>query len=328
MTDGETVLVTGGCGSIGSAIVRSFLQERSSCSVHVVDHNEHNLFTFERELARFGDRVRFTLADVRERDSLVTAMGDAETVVHTAGLKHVPLNESFPYEAVKTNVTGTQHVIEAARHAGVETVLGLSTDKAVTPTSTMGATKMLAERLLIAADAEAGDDDPAFGCIRLGNMIESNGSVYRTFADQIARGGPVTITHPEMTRFILPYSDAVAFVHTTLEELDGGEIHVPKMDAVRIEEVAKVMIDRYGDPGPPGIDLEVIGIRPGERLHERLFSDVEVRYAVEESDRYVLSPALETASPRHDPDEMTVPPSSETASHLTREEIDGLLAEF
>lgn len=328
MNQGTGILVTGGCGSIGSNVVKYALAEHSFDRVYVFDNSEHSVFNLKREISEYADRTRFVLGDIRESNKLDNVMGDVDIVVHTAGVKHVPLSEHHPYEAVKTNIDGTHQVIEAAKANDVDQVLGVSTDKAVKPTSTMGATKMIAERLLMAAARYAPQDGPAFGCVRFGNLLKSNGSAYQTFREQISSGGPVTLTHRDMTRFILSVDRTPEFVFTTLQEMSQGEIHVPKMKAIRIVDVVSVMIDKYApqDIPPSDIEIEITGLRPGERMHEYLITEPETRLVSERSDKYVVTPLAATSLQETNPPSKQVTPyCSRDASHLSKEEIRAFL---
>lgn len=197
---GKNVLVTGGCGSIGSHLVTEILEQDPSV-VRVLDNNEEGLFGLQQKLGAEAP-VRYLLGDVRDQDRLELAMEDIDVVFHAAALKHVTLNEYNPFETVQTNVQGTQNLIQAALEEEVESVVAISTDKASNPTSVMGATKLLSERLIIAANTYKGSRDTRFGCVRFGNVLGSSGSVVPIFIDQIREGGPVTVTDPDMTRFL------------------------------------------------------------------------------------------------------------------------------
>ncbi|WP_136592405.1 SDR family NAD(P)-dependent oxidoreductase [Salinigranum halophilum] len=324
----ERVLVTGGCGSLGSAIVDEFLTRRDVEQVYVFDHDERGLFNAEQDLKEHSDRITFVLGDVRDQEALEQAFADVDCVVHAAALKHVPVSEQNPYEAIKTNALATQNVIDAARATGVTRVLGVSTDKAAQPTSTMGATKMLAERLLMAADRET--DDVVFGGVRLGNVLGSSGSVVRIFEKQIADGGPVTVTHSDMTRFMFTPSEAAEFIVDSLDTLSGGEMLVPKMESVRIMDLADAMIETTApaEPGSADIDIDLIGMRPGERLHERLLTETEARSAIELEDSFLIPPQSEAGNELVSDGgaELETPYRSDRATHLSRDEVAELLS--
>jgi UDP-N-acetylglucosamine 4,6-dehydratase len=292
----KTILVTGGTGSIGSEIVRQLLDTKAEV-VRIFSRDETKQLDLLRRLmgrprSVHAGRIRFLIGDVRDRYRLKRAMEGVEVVFHAAALKHVPACEYNPFEAVQTNVLGTQHVIEAALDAGtVETVVGISTDKASAPTNTMGATKLLAERLMTATSMWA--KEVRLGCVRFGNVINSRGSVVPLMKEQIEKERAVTITDRRMTRFMMLIPDAAGLVLKAAamlregSECTGGEVFILKMPALRIEDLAKVMIGRLG--GDKG-KIESIGIRPGERLHERLLTEEETCWTDELKDMLIVKP--------------------------------------
>jgi FlaA1/EpsC-like NDP-sugar epimerase len=328
METDDRILVTGGCGSVGSAVVRTLSSERDVDTIYALDQNERALFDMQREF-RDDSRVEFVLADVRDQNRLEQVLRDVDIVVHTAALKHVPLSEANPYEAIKTNTVGTRRLIDAVEKTDVRCVLGVSTDKAAQPTSVMGATKMLAERLLTAANAESADT--TYANVRLGNVLGTSGSVMRIFEEQIEDGGPVTVTHPDMTRFVVLVSEAARFIVGAIDRMSGGEVLVPKMDAVRIMDLADVMIERGApaDVDPADIEIDIVGIRPGERLHERLLTDTEARNAVELDGSFVVTPRVEARNELVSDGGagLATPYHSDRATYLSLEEIGELLAE-
>lgn len=256
------------------------------------DNDEQSLYAMRRETDGEGPDLEYVLGDVRDKERLVSAMRGVDHVVHTAGLKQVPQSEHHPYESVMTNAIGTWNVVQAAREADVSSVLTLSTDKAVTPVSTMGASKMLAERVSRAAQYRAGTDGPTFDCVRLGNVIGSAGSVVPLFRSQIEQGGPVTVTDPEMTRFVMSERRAASFIVDRVADPDGGRVHVPKIERLRLGDLARAMIEEFAPPGTPAeqIEIERIGRRSGERFHEYLVGPTEVDRTVEHEDRYSVRP--------------------------------------
>lgn len=290
----KTVLITGGCGSIGSRLVNRILS-LDPAAVRVFDNNEEALFELQQ---RFNDdsRLRYLLGNVRDQDRLALAMDGVDVVFHTAALKHVSINEYNPFETVKTNVQGTQNLVRAALEEEVDSFVGISTDKASNPTSVMGATKLLSERLIIAANGYKGDRQTKFGCVRFGNVLGSSGSVVPIFLEQIRSGGPVTITDPNMTRFIMPIDDAVDLVLKGHDRMVGGEIFVLKMPAFQVGQLAQIMIDEYAPEfghHPDDIQRKRIGSRPGERTHEKLISEDEAHNARELENMYVILPEIE-----------------------------------
>ena len=293
LTD-RNVLVTGGCGSIGSRLVERIL-EKEPAVVRVLDTDEAALFDLQERYGKEG-RLRYLLGSVRDRDRLGMAIEDIDVVFHAAALKHVELTEYNPFEAVRTNVQGTQNLVRMAVEEEVDSFVNVSTDKASNPVSVMGATKLLSERLVIAANAYKGSKDTRFGCVRFGNVLGSSGSVVSVFLDQIREGGPVSVTDPEMTRFVMPVEDAVELVLEAHERMTSGEVFVLKMPAFRVGDLAQSMVERYGpafgyDPGE--IDVEVVGARPAERVHEKLVSADEALQARELEDMYVILPQID-----------------------------------
>jgi FlaA1/EpsC-like NDP-sugar epimerase len=291
--DGKQILVTGGCGSIGSKIVAK-LVESDADTIRVFDTDEESLFALKQ---RFDDpRLRFLLGDIRSRDRLEMAMENIDVVFHAAALKHVELNEYNPFEAIQTNVHGTQNLVRVALQEAVDSFIAISTDKASNPTSVMGATKLLSERLVTAANTYKGDRETTFACVRFGNVLGSSGSVIPVFMNQIANGGPLTVTDPEMTRFIMPTGRAVELVFQAHQQMEGGEVFVLKMPSIRIGTLADAMIEEYASKfgyDPNDIEKEIVGARPGERTHEKLVSADELSYAQELTDMYVILPQID-----------------------------------
>ena len=290
---GRTVLVTGGAGSIGSELVRQLLA-RDPAVVRVLDTDERELFALQEEFAH-DDRLRHLIGDVRDRSRLEMAIEDVDVVFHAAGLKHVELNEYNPFEAVQTNVQGTQNLIRVALEEEVESFVAISTDKASNPVSVMGATKLLSERLVTAANTYKGSRETRFGCVRFGNVLGSAGSVVPKFMNQIQQGGPVTVTDPEMTRFIMPIDEAAELVLTAHQRLTSGEVFVLKMNALRIGDLAEAMIERYAPEyghDPAEVDIDIVGARPAERVHEKLISADESINARELEQLFVILPHI------------------------------------
>lgn len=294
LTD-KRILITGGCGSIGSHLVEQVL-DNDPQFVRVLDVNEEGLFSLERELSEYDTSLRFLLGDVRDRDRLEMAIEGIDVVFHAAALKHVELNEYNPFEAVQTNVHGTQNLVRIAMEEEVERFVAISTDKASNPTSVMGATKLLSERLVIAANVYKGERQTTFSCVRFGNVLGSSGSVIPVFLDQIKNGGPLTVTDPEMTRFIMPIEEAAELVLQTQQEMRGGEVYVLKMPTFRLEDLVEVMRNEYAPQfgyDPDAINVEIVGRRPGERKHEKLISRDELVHTEEREDMFLLLPQLD-----------------------------------
>jgi UDP-N-acetylglucosamine 4,6-dehydratase/5-epimerase len=286
----KKILVSGGVGSIGSKLVKKLLVLNPAI-IRVFDNNETGLFDLEEELN--STKIRTLLGDIRDKDRLAMAMEGIDIVFHASALKHVPLCEYNPFDAVKTNVLGTQNVLEAALHNEVEKVINISTDKAVNPTNVMGATKLLAERLTISANYYSGNKRTVFSNVRFGNVLNSRGSVIPLFKSQIKKGGPVTITDREMTRFFMDIPAAINLILTAGEVAKGREIFILKMPALRILDLAEIMIEelapKYGFD-PQNIAIRFIGKRNGEKLFEDLMAEEEVDRAYENNEMYLITP--------------------------------------
>jgi len=287
---GKTILVTGAAGSIGRTLVKKLCKYKVE-AVRALDINEAGLYELGEELK--GKPVGLFIGDIRDKDRLVMAMENVDIVFHAAALKHVHLCEYNPFEAIKTNILGTQNVINAAMINRVKKVITISTDKAVYPVNVMGTTKLLAEKLTIAANLYKGKKDIAFSVVRFGNVLNSKGSILPTIKKQIKQGGPVTLTHPEMTRFIMSIDEAVSLVLKACYLAKGGEIFILKMPAVKIKDLIEVAIEilapRYGYD-PKDIKIKIIGKRKGEKLHEKLIMEEEIEYLKDLGEMYLISP--------------------------------------
>ena len=317
---GRTVLVTGGTGSIGSEVVRRVLDHEPH-AVRVLSRDDSKQFELAQEL-RDRPELRMLIGDVRDRERITRAMNGVDLVVHAAAMKHVPASEFNPFEATETNVRGTQNVVEAAIDANVERVLTISTDKAVDPTNVMGATKLLAERLTSSAGLWKGSAATRFASVRFGNVIGSRGSIVPLILRQVAAGGPVTITDPEMTRYLMPLGDAVGLCLAAMRRMEGGEVFILKMPRVRIGDLVDALIEAYaGRFGhePSAIAVERIGIRAGEKQDEALMTQEEARRARDDGEMWIVPRLADDASP--------VPTSEalEPAPLLDRDEIRALL---
>src|SRR4030042_835053 len=283
---GKDILVTGGCGSIGTEIVRQLLKYEPA-RVRVFDHSEADHFRLNQEIK--SDKIRNLIGDIRDKSRVMRAMENVDIVFHAAALKHVPFCEYNPFEAVSTNVVGTQNLVEAAIDRGVKIFVAISTDKAVNPINTLGAPKLLREKLV--TNAPSGFSPCKFCCVRFGNVLNSVGSVMPIFRKQIADGGPVTITSKEMTRFFMSMEDAVKLVLKTVEVAENGATYILKMKALKITDLAEVMIEELAPKcgrDPKKIKLENIGVRPGEKIHEALMTEEEAGYMVEKEDMLIM----------------------------------------
>ncbi|MEM3658654.1 MAG: UDP-N-acetylglucosamine 4,6-dehydratase family protein, partial [Candidatus Hadarchaeum sp.] len=333
-------LITGGAGSIGSEIAKALLKNEVKV-VRVLDIDEEGLFRLSQELLP-DERVRYLVGDVREKERVKRAMENIDIVFHAAALKHVPSCEYNPFEAVKTNVIGTQNALEAAIDEEVEKFITISTDKAVNPINVMGATKLLAEKLTISANYYKGPRKTAFSCVRFGNVLGSSGSVVEVFMEQIKRGGPITITDPRMTRFIITMQRAIELVFRAAEMTSGGEIFIFKMSAVEIGDLAAAMVEEFASSlKQKDVAKKIVGIRPGEKFHEELMTEEESVWAEETPDMFILRPPIELPDVMlRKPGEVITKPLDEEyfsakkmrlvsrdAPRLSREEIRKLLRE-
>lgn len=289
----KRVLVTGCCGTVGKELVRQLLEEYEVGELIGLDNNESEVFFCEQRFLDYP--AHFFLADVRDRWKLVRQMVDVDIVFHSAAFKHVILCERSPFEAVQTNILGIQNIVNAAQENNVDKVIFTSSDKAVNPTNVMGTSKLMGERLITAANSNQRNGNTDFASTRFGNVLGSRGSVIPIFREQIKKGGPVTVTDPEMTRFIMSIREAVQLVIDSASLAKGGEVFVTKMPVMRVQDLAEVMIQelapRYGHD-PETIKIELIGTKPGEKLYEELMSQEETRRTVELIRYFVVYPAF------------------------------------
>jgi len=283
MFDDKTILLTGGTGSFGKAFTSRLLEEHDPAALRVFSRGEHDQAGMR---SQFGDdpRLRFLIGNIRDEKRLSRAMNGVDIVVHAAALKRVPAAEYNPIEAKATNVDGAANVVDAAIDNEVERVMALSTDKAVHPVNLYGATKLVAEKLFVQGNAYTGGRDTSFSVVRYGNVFGSQGSVVPLFMEQ-REEGRLTITHEDMTRFWITLEEGVEFVMRSTEDMSGGEIFVPKIPSLRVVDLAETIA--------PDADKEIIGIRPGEKLHETLITREEARHAREFPERFVVTPELD-----------------------------------
>jgi UDP-glucose 4-epimerase len=282
MFHGKTILVTGGTGSFGHDFVRLVLSKHDPARVIVFSRDEKK--QSDMRLASGDRRLAFVIGDVRDRHQVAAAMRGVDYVFHAAALKQVPSCEFYPMEAVQTNVIGTHHVLEAAEQCGVEKLVVLSTDKAVYPINAMGQSKALMEKLMLARSQEW-QTTVTFCCVRYGNVMYSRGSVIPLFVDQIKSGQPLTLTHPEMTRLLLPLAEAVELVTFAVERARQGDIFVRKAAAATVRDLAQALLNLFGANN----GLQVVGIRRGEKMHEVLFTAEEFARAQEFNDYYRIA---------------------------------------
>lgn len=296
MFKNKKILITGGTGSLGQALTRKLLNNDVN-TIRIFSRNESKQIQMESE---FDDsRLRFFLGDIRDKDRLVRAVEDVDYVFHAAALKHVPKIEYNPFEAIKTNVIGSQNVIEACLESNVEKAIGVGTDKAVSPLNTYGATKLLMEKLFVTANNYLNPEKyrTKFIALRYGNVLGSSGSVVPKFIEQVRSRNKITITDPSMTRFSITMEDALSFILKATQIGKGSEIFIPKLRAYTISDVKDSLNEIFGDYGE-----EIVGIRPGEKLHETLINKDEMRDSWEYNDMYMITNPL---SPMFHPNVIT-----------------------
>ena len=295
----KAILITGGTGSLGRSLVRSIMTgkfgkpkqlivfSRDEDKQYAMELEWKNLKAATDDVFYYGDDVlTFRIGDVKDYESVVRATKEAEIIIHAAALKQVPVGEYFPWESIKTNILGTQNIIRAILESNnnVETVLAISTDKACKPVNTYGMCKAIQERLVIEANLIC--PQTRFICVRYGNVAASRGSVIPLFQEQIRNGGPVTITSKDMTRFMMTVDTANNIIMEAICFAEAGDIYIPDLPAINIMDLAEVMI------GDSNINIEIIGVRPGEKIHEILISEEEIPRTIRRGDYYVICPVL------------------------------------
>ena len=276
----KVVLVTGGTGSFGKKFIEIMLKEYHPAKIIIFSRDE--LKQHEMRINGYDDpSLRYFIGDIRDLERLKRAFKNVDIVVHAAALKQVPACEYNPFEAIKTNILGSQNVIDAALDCGVKKVLAISTDKAVNPVNLYGVTKLGAEKLFIQSNSYAGAHDTRFSCTRYGNVVGSRGSVVPVFLQQ-RKTGKLTVTDERMTRFWISLEQGVRFVIRCIEQMHGGEVFVPKIPSMSVKDLGAAIA--------PECEIVYSGIRPGEKLHEVLVSEDEARSSVELEDMFVVQP--------------------------------------
>ncbi|MDC0438369.1 polysaccharide biosynthesis protein [Nitrosopumilus sp.] len=282
MFDGKKILITGGSGSLGNALTEKLLESNVD-TIRILSRNESKQVEMQR---KFDDsRLRFLIGDIRDPDRVSRAVEDVDIVFHAAALKHVPLIEYNPNEAILTNIIGTQNVVMECLKHNVDKVIGVGTDKAVSPLNTYGATKLLMEKIIITAVRQFSNTkyNTKFSIARYGNVAASSGSVIPIFINQIRSKGKITITNPQMTRFSITMKEAVNFVISSADISVGGEVFVPKIKAYNIMDLKEALEELINK-----CDHEIINLRPGEKMHETLLNKYEIPYTKDLGDRFVL----------------------------------------
>jgi FlaA1/EpsC-like NDP-sugar epimerase len=281
----KNILITGGTGSFGHQMIKELMIYRPK-TIRILSRDEDKQHNMRQEL--LGEpifkKMEFVIGDVRDYPRMLTAAKDIDIIFHAAALKHVPAVESHPYEAVKTNIIGAFNVVQAAVARNVKKIVAISTDKAVKPVNAMGMTKALQEKLVLADDIAK--EDTMCCCVRYGNVLGSRGSVIPLWDGQIEKNKPLSITHSEMTRFMLTLSQAIELVFYALKNGKGGEIFVKKAPAAKMVELARAYAELK--TGKKNYPLKFVGIRAGEKIDEILVSQEEMRHAKEEKDHFVI----------------------------------------
>jgi len=286
----KSILVTGGVGSIGRILVEK-INEEDPHVIRIFDNNETGLYDLYNKLN--SNKIRPLIGDIRDKERISRALEGIDIVFHASALKHVPLCEYNPFDAIKTNILGTQNIMDAALDHDIDKVILISTDKAANPTNVMGATKLLAERLTVSMNYFRGKRSTAFSCVRFGNVLNTRGSVIPLFKNQIAAGGPVTLTDPSMTRFMMTISKSIDLVFKATSLAKGGEIFILKMPSLKVKDLAEVMIEELAPTfgyKPENVEIKNVGKRPGEKIYEDLMTAYEAEYAYESEDMFMILP--------------------------------------
>ncbi len=286
MFDGQVVLITGGTGSFGKQYTETLLRRYKPRKIIIYSRDE--LKQFEMQQIYNDSCMRYFIGDVRDRDRMVQAMNGVDYVIHAAAMKQVPAAEYNPTECIRTNINGAENVIYAAIKNNVKKVIALSTDKAASPINLYGATKLASDKLFVAANNMVGAGQPRFSVVRYGNVVGSRGSVVPFFKKLVADGASeIPITDPKMTRFWITLQQGVDLVLKGFYRMYGGEIYVPKIPSIRITDLAEAIA--------PGMPHKVIGVRPGEKLHEKMVSKDDSYRTFEFADHYVITPSIKFA---------------------------------
>lgn len=281
MFEGKKVLITGGTGSLGTALTKRLLKLKVN-TIRIFSRDEWKQVQMQSEIK--DDRLRYLIGDVRDKERLSRALEGVDIVIHAAALKQMPVAEYNPFEAVKTNVMGTQNLIEACLDNQVESVLAIGTDKAVSPLNTYGATKLLMERLFVSANFYKGSHKIKFTCVRYGNVMGSRGSVIPVFINQIKSGKNITVTDPNMTRFNITMNEALDLIFRALENSKGGEVFVPKLKAYKVGDIKDAITEILESKS----ETKIISTRPGEKIHESLISFDELSNTFENEQDYII----------------------------------------
>ncbi|MGP4038672.1 SDR family NAD(P)-dependent oxidoreductase [Gracilibacillus sp. D59] len=287
--EGKKILVIGGTGTIGKSVIKHLIKENPQV-IRIFSRDEYKQYKLQDEFGN-SDKLSFVIGDIREYDTLLNAMKDIDYVLHLAAMKRVDSCENNPYEAVKTNVHGTNNVMNAAISQNVKKVIFTSSDKAISPTNSYGATKLIAERLISAAERNKKENETIFASVRFGNVMGSRGSVIPLFKESILKNKKISITDKNMTRFMMTLNQATELTIKTLQEAKGGEVFVLKMPVINLGDLADVLIEETCNKhqiNSEEIDIEVTGLRPGEKMYEELMTYDESTLALELPGMFII----------------------------------------
>uniref|UniRef100_A0A6M3LDH9 Putative polysaccharide biosynthesis protein n=1 Tax=viral metagenome TaxID=1070528 RepID=A0A6M3LDH9_9ZZZZ len=310
-------LITGGTGSFGQAATKRLLSDPKTETIRIFSRNELNQARMRMSIPDPQEKLRFFIGDVRDRERLMKATKNVDIVLHAAALKRIEVGEYDPDEVIKTNVIGSKNVVDCAVESGVQKCLLVSSDKACDPSSTYGASKMMAERLFSQAQYTHGDPETTFVIVRYGNVFGSNGSVIPIFKDRIKQGLPLQVTHPSMTRFVIRMDEALDLVFLALAEAQSGEIFIKKLPSVSILLLAKLMSQ----------NIEITGIGPGEKMHECLVSRNELCRTYDYGDYFIVVPLMSNKTMQSSKG-VRYPYTSDIAEKLSPEKICNLIGEI
>ena len=325
MLKGKHILITGGTGSLGTALTKKLLSLNVG-TIRIFSRDENKQIQFEEN---FNDnRLRFLIGDVRDKERLKRAVENIDIVIHTAAIKHVPIAEYNPFEVIKTNIDGSQNVIDVSMDEEVELCLAVSTDKAVSPLNLYGATKLAMEKLFIAANHSKGKRRTKFSCVRYGNVLGSRGSVLPKFIKQIQSKKLITITDPTMTRFNITMDEALNLIIHAIQYSKGFEVFIPKLKSYLLSDLVSALKELSSIP----FKQKIIPTRAGEKMHELLLNKYEMKYSIEFQGGYILLPSstftdlnsLRKLYPKSKPlgmDEY----SSDNVSHVSKNELKKIL---
>lgn len=327
MLNGKNILITGGTGSLGTALTKKLLTLDVK-TIRIFSRDENKQIQLEE---KFNDnRLRFLIGDVRDKERLRRAVENIDIVIHAAALKHVPISEYNPFEVIKTNINGSQNVIDVSMDEEVDLCLGISTDKAVSPLNLYGATKLAMEKLFIAANHFKGKRKTKFSCVRYGNVLGSRGSVIPKFIEQIQSKKIITITDPNMTRFSITMDEALDLIIYAIQFSKGYEVFVPKLKSYILSDLVTAFEELSSVP----FKQKKLSIRAGEKMHELLLNEYEIKYSIEFKDGYILLPStfvnsnsLRKLYPKSKSLEMEVY-SSDNVPHISKNELKKILHNY